>query len=148
MYLFCLLFTCIICMLSNHTHFTNVCENKLSSIYIWQARPNTTRFSSTVYLNTVFIYVCVYTHCTFYLCMFVFVLYCVTDWLYEWETDRDWILGLVHTVLELEQLLFAMWRPIPHGCTAKTTWLICCTATCPDISSYWCCRLLLLLCSL
>lgn len=76
------------------------------------------RFSSTVYFYTV--YICVYCiHCTFYLCMLVFVLYCVTDYLYEWEVDRDWILEVMYTVPELEQLLFATCRPIPHGCTAK-----------------------------
>lgn len=77
------------------SHFTNVYETKLLSTYVWQARLKTTRFSSTMHFYTVYIYVCI--HCTFYLCMLVFVLYCVTDFVWVRDGQRPDIRTDVHS---------------------------------------------------
>lgn len=62
------------------SHFTNVCETKLSSTYIWRARLNTTRFSSTVHFYTV--YICVYT--LHILSMYACVCAVLCGWLFVW----------------------------------------------------------------
>lgn len=137
LHFFHLLFIYVICMLT--THFTKLVRPNFQVHQIDRHYFTVPRLPEGLIIDYIYVYiyvcvrVCVYTlHLlSMYSCVCAALCDCLCVCL------GDGTRRLTYTGLELQHPLSAMDRPIWHGCRAKATWLLCCTAILPHTSSYW-----------